>query len=259
MTDAVTPVDGAAGRDGPSINGAPTTLDGAAGSTRLSSRTVAETVRTAATQPAEIGARLLLELTVAGGPWDSAAVARRLPPGGWSTWAATGPLGQLCDQAQWDLGEGPACDALIADLVSAPDLTTDPRWPVWRTHADPLGGRAAMAARLHVSRTVGALTVYADRPGSPHPAAVEHLRTMAVHLSVLLDSADRLRNLDEAMRSRGTIGRAIGMLTERYGITPDQAFAALRRISQNDNVKIAHLAAVLTESGDLPGLHPCGG
>lgn len=258
MTDAAPPLDGLAGPGEYSfdarIRTGLHTLDGSAGNHGLSSRTIAEAVRTAATLPAQDGARLLMELTLAGAPWDSAAIARRLPHDGWGTWAGTGPLGQMCDQAQWELGEGPACDALKADLVSAADLNADQRWPGWRAAAVTLGGRAALAARLHARCTLGTLTLYADRPVMPGRAVVEHLHTMAAHLSALLDAADRLYHLDEAMRHRGTIGQAIGLLVERYGIRADQAFATLRRISQNENVKIAYLATVLLETGELPGL-----
>lgn len=258
MTDAATPLDGL-GLDRYSTDARTRTglhtLDGSPGNQGLSSRTIAEAVRTAANLPAPDGARLLMELTLAGGPWDSAAIARRLPRGRWGTWAGTGPLGQMCDQAQWELGEGPACDALKADLVSAADLSAEQRWPAWRATAEPLGGRAAVAARLHARRTLGTLTLYADRPVMPGRAGVEHLHTMAAHLSVLLGAADRLHHLDEAMRNRGTIGQAIGLLVERYGIAPDQAFGTLRRISQNENVKIAYLATVLLETGELPGLY----
>jgi hypothetical protein len=249
MTDAVTPVDGSP------IGVVRSVFDGAAGTRRPSSRTIAEAVRRAVTLPAVEGARLLIELTLAGGPWNSAAVSRRPPHGTWDTWAGAGPLGPICDRFQWELGVGPGCDALTADLVSAADLIADRRWPAWRAAIIPLGGRAAAAARLHAGRTLGAFTVFTDRPVVPDRAAVEHLRTMAAHLSALLDAADRLDHLEVAMRNRGTIGQAIGLLVERYGLATDQAFAVLRRISQNENEKIAHLAAVLMETGDLPGLH----
>lgn len=262
----VTPVDGPAGLDGCPIDGAPASVDGAPGAVDAgtgvaepSPRTIAEAVRTAVTLPASEGARLLVELALAGGPWQSAALARRPPDGRWTTWVGTGPLGQLCDQLQWQLGEGPALDALTTDLVFAPDLTADRRWPAWRTAAVPLGGRAAVAVRLQTGRTLGSLSLYADRPVVADGAAVEHLRTMAAHVSALIDAVDRLAHLEQGMRSRGAIGQAIGLLSERYGISADQAFATLRRISQSENVKIAQLATVLAETGELPPLHQRGG
>ncbi|WP_395727245.1 ANTAR domain-containing protein [Nakamurella sp.] len=255
MTDAVVPVDGAADPDGPPIEGVMRKLDGATSGNGLPAGTIAEAVRSAVTLPDEDGARLLMELTLAGGPWDSAAVACRLPSGTWGTRTGTGALGQVCDRLQWELGEGPARDALTTGLVSAHHLTADPRWPTWRTEVRALGARAAVSARLYAGRTLGTLTVYATHPVDPDRAAGDHLRTMAAHLSVLLDMVDRRRNLEQGMVNRGIVGQAIGLLVERYGIAADQAFATLRRISQSENQKMAHLATVLVQSGDLPGLH----
>jgi hypothetical protein len=255
LTTAVGPADGTSGSDGSPHVAVLTTLAGGGAAPALSARTIAEAVRTAGTRPPEDGARLLIELTLAGGPWASGALARRLPSGEWGTWVGTGPLGQICDHIQWELGEGPACDALTTDLVSAPDLTTESRWSRWRAECEPVGGRAAVAVRLHAGRTLGSLTLYADRPVIDDRGALEHLHLMAAHLSVLLDAADRLQHLNQAMLSRGTIGQAIGVLVERYGIAADQAFATLRRISQGENVKIAQLATELVETGDLPHLH----
>lgn len=72
-----------------------------------------------------------------------------------------------------------------------------------------------------------------------------HLQAMAAHLSALLDASDRLHHLEMAMRSRGAIGQAIGLLVERYGIAADQSFATLRRIFQDENVNMAQVAKVL--------------
>jgi hypothetical protein len=82
------------------------------------------------------------------------------------------------------------------------------------------------------------------------------LQVIAAHLSVLVDAADRCHHLERALITRSTIGQAIGIIAERYRISADQAFATLRRISQDENLKTADLAALLVQTGDLPGLHP---
>lgn len=254
MTEAVASVDGADGRDGGRVNGAPIP-DRAWGGPDGPTRAIAEAVRSAAVLPAPEGARRLLELTVTGGPWTSAVVAGRLPSGGWGSWTHVGSLGRDCDRRQWVLGEGPACEAVTTDLVTVPDLIAEPRWPAWRAEAGRLGGRAVVAARLHTDRTLGAMTVYADHPVDLDRAAIDQLGVMAAHVSVLLDAAQRRGHLEVAMRSRGTIGQAVGRLVERYGLPPDRAFAVLRRISQHENIKVVELATALMETGDLPGLH----
>lgn len=60
-------------------------------------------------------------------------------------------------------------------------------------------------------------------------------------------------DLTHAIRSNRTIGVAIGILVERYGITPDVAFGYLRRISQNSNQKLRDLATELVRTGRLLG------
>jgi PAS domain-containing protein len=68
---------------------------------------------------------------------------------------------------------------------------------------------------------------------------------------------DRLRDevdgLRQAMRSRAIIDQAKGMLMERYGCTPDEAFDRLARLSQHANVKLADIASALVESSLSPG------
>ncbi|TYC76273.1 SpoIIE family protein phosphatase [Streptomyces sp. CB01881] len=67
--------------------------------------------------------------------------------------------------------------------------------------------------------------------------------------AVLREAVDRLRaeadGLRRAMRSRGVIEQAKGMLTERLGCTPDEAFGHLVQLSQDTNRKLADIAAGL--------------
>ena len=53
--------------------------------------------------------------------------------------------------------------------------------------------------------------------------------------------------LREALASRDVIGQAKGMLMEREGISADQAFDILRRVSQRSNVKLRELAEQITQ------------
>ncbi|MFF2078772.1 SpoIIE family protein phosphatase [Kitasatospora sp. NPDC058162] len=67
--------------------------------------------------------------------------------------------------------------------------------------------------------------------------------------TVLREAVDRLRaeaeGLRRAMRTRGVIEQAKGMLTERLGCTPDEAFGHLVRLSQDTNRRVADIAAGL--------------
>jgi AmiR/NasT family two-component response regulator len=55
-----------------------------------------------------------------------------------------------------------------------------------------------------------------------------------------------------AITNRTVIGRAEGILMERFGLTPDQAFAVLRRVSQRRNVKLNQVAEELVRTRVTP-------
>ncbi|MEU6238764.1 ANTAR domain-containing protein, partial [Kitasatospora sp. NPDC047058] len=67
--------------------------------------------------------------------------------------------------------------------------------------------------------------------------------------TVLRQAVDRLRaeveGLRRAMRTRGVIEQAKGMLSERLGCTPDEAFGHLVQLSQDTNRRLADVAAGL--------------
>jgi ANTAR domain-containing protein len=65
-----------------------------------------------------------------------------------------------------------------------------------------------------------------------------------------LDTARKIRLFHEALARRDTIGRAKGMLTERFGMDDARAFALLRRISQERHLRLRDVADALV-SGTL--------
>nr|WP_285578411.1 ANTAR domain-containing protein [Actinoallomurus iriomotensis] len=57
--------------------------------------------------------------------------------------------------------------------------------------------------------------------------------------------------MHQAVESRTFIGQATGILMARRGLTADEAFEVLSRTSQDHNIKLARLAAVLTEAPEI--------
>ena len=49
------------------------------------------------------------------------------------------------------------------------------------------------------------------------------------------------------------IGQAQGILMERYTIDPEQAFNVLRRVSQDNNIKLIRVADELVRTRRTPG------
>ena len=54
------------------------------------------------------------------------------------------------------------------------------------------------------------------------------------------------------MDSRHIIGLAQGMLMERFDLDREQAFAVLRRYSQDRNIKLRNLAQYVVDRRGLP-------
>ena len=61
--------------------------------------------------------------------------------------------------------------------------------------------------------------------------------------------ADRQGHLERAVESHRLIGQAVGILLERHKLTPAAAFTALKRASQDRNIKIRDLAQRVIETG----------
>ena len=164
---------------------------------------------------------------------------------------------RLVDHLQLELGEGPGMDALRGefDLLVVHDLGSDGRWQTWSERiVDELGIHSCLTYRLFTDgETLGALTLYAKHPHAFSGPDVENGHAVAAHAAVALHGALEHDQLHEGMRTRRTIGEAIGLLRGRYGLTSDQAFAVLKRLSSHRNVKLAFIAEHVVDNGDVPG------
>jgi hypothetical protein len=170
------------------------------------------------------------------------------------TLAATGPALRRVDELQLRLREGPCYGALRKhETLVSDDLSVDPRWPRWGPGVvDELGLRSAVSLRLFATRDVPcALSLYAASERAFGPDAVVRAQALAAQASVGLAATFKESQLHRALETRTVIGQATGILIERFGLTPDQAFALMRRVSQNLNIKVHALAEHLVETGVL--------
>ncbi|NMO93090.1 GAF and ANTAR domain-containing protein [Actinomycetospora sp. TBRC 11914] len=163
-------------------------------------------------------------------------------------------IGRL-DDTQSELGEGPCLSAIEdppeSGLVVAQDLGGDDahRWPKFSAAAVEMGFRGLMSTQLTTEGGMrGALNLYAREPH----AFDEHSRTLAglfgVQAALLLYGASQARHLQRAVDSRDLIGRAKGILAERFGVDDDTAFQMLVKSSQDTNMKLTAVAQWLTEN-----------
>jgi AmiR/NasT family two-component response regulator len=59
---------------------------------------------------------------------------------------------------------------------------------------------------------------------------------------VALVAAGEIDNLQRALSGRTVIGQATGLLMTEYALTDDEAFELLRRLSMDENIKLAEVA-----------------
>jgi transcriptional regulator with GAF, ATPase, and Fis domain len=171
------------------------------------------------------------------------------------TMAATSDPVRRAVDLQIELGEGPCLDTVPGSAtVISPDVARDPRWPVWGRRArDEVGIVSVMSFLLYTERRdYGALQLYGSSPDAFDTDDCAVAEALAAHLAVAMAAGREIENRDRAMASRTVIGQAEGILMERLGISADQAFDYLRRVSSQTNRKLAAIAAELVQTRRLP-------
>ncbi|MFY1621227.1 GAF and ANTAR domain-containing protein [Micromonospora sp. WMMD736] len=168
--------------------------------------------------------------------------------------AATHHWPILLDEIQQRHREGPCLTAAWEEkTVHVADLTRDERFPLYARDVlaqTPI--RTIMAFQLFIAgETMGALNVYAETPNAFGPESREIGLIFAAHSSVAWNAARRDEQFKRALASRDAIGQAKGILMERYGVDAVQAFALLRKLSQDANTPLVRVASDLIE-GTLP-------
>jgi hypothetical protein len=152
------------------------------------------------------------------------------------------------DAAQYDLREGPCYDAAVdVAYVSSPNLAADEKFPRYGPLAVRAGVRAQAGIRLFETPSPsaqGALNLYSREVGSFTDMGLVG-QLFAHQAAVALDYAREIEDLQEALRTRQLIGRAVGIVMERYRLAEERAFAFLARVSQTRNVKLRLVAEEL--------------
>lgn len=169
------------------------------------------------------------------------------------TEAATGDLVHQLDDLQYSLGEGPCVETLReAQVVSAPRIRDDHRWPRYVPRAVALGLRSQLAVRLYLDETgaMGGLNLYSTTSDDVDPDTEDVADLFATHAAIALGHARERETLNQALQSRTTIGQAIGILMERYSMNDDRAFAFLVRASSHSNLKLRDIAQELVDQAN---------
>lgn len=171
------------------------------------------------------------------------------------TLAATSEKVRWADALQYELDDGPYLESIWQhQRLSSPDIARDDRWPTWGARVAQTGMRSLLAFQLFTHRDgLRALNLYSARTHGFTGEDLEEASALATHVAVALSTALEVHNLHAAVSSRTAIGRAEGILMERFELTPAQAFAVLRRVSQDTNSKLHDVADQLVRTRKTPG------
>jgi GAF domain-containing protein len=161
---------------------------------------------------------------------------------------------------------GPIMEALrYGEPRRLPDVSEDQRWPQFAARLVALGLRSALVLPIASrSEPAAALTLYSRQPNQFVDTSYDVVLVFALHAGVVFDNAALYQDsqalvtqLRDALRTRSTIGQAQGLLMHRYGYQSDQAFEALRKVSQNHNVKLRQIAQDLVAAHGERRLEQC--
>nr|WP_314141556.1 GAF and ANTAR domain-containing protein [uncultured Rhodococcus sp.] len=169
------------------------------------------------------------------------------------TVAASDDIARVVDDIERATGEGPCLDAITSEAAQLEsDFRTPTQWPAMaRGVLNRTPVRGAMGFRLKVDdRKVGALNLFTDKPGvfdaDSASKAIILTAFTAVAVAAVMNGQEA-STLRDGLESNREIGKAIGLIMALHDVSGDEAFALLRKSSQDLNVKIADLAATVVD------------
>jgi GAF domain-containing protein len=183
-----------------------------------------------------------------------AGVALATPGGGAEVGAVTDPVVAALYTTQIEAGQGPMLTAMTSGTpVYIADVDREDRWPHWRAEVTAAKIRSVLHVPMKAGdKVIGVLSLYTLHPDafSADDEAVAHI--LARHASVAVATARQEANLAQAVDARKLVGQAMGILMERFDLDSNQAFAVLRRYSQDTNTKLRDVAQQLIDTRKLP-------
>lgn len=158
---------------------------------------------------------------------------------------------------------GPLHDVLTyREPHQIPDTAAHDRWPAFTTAALAAGYRSCLLLPLPARGEPAAFTLMSTAPNGFGETTYDVVLLFTLHAGVVFDNAQLYHDshsligqLQTALDTRATIGRAQGILMNRYDIGSNIAFQVMVRGSQTANVKLRDLAGDIVEyqeKGDLP-------
>jgi GAF domain-containing protein len=190
---------------------------------------------------------------------DIAAVSLVRERGVIETLGATGPEAEEIDRLQYATGEGPCVSSIESHATfRMDDVRTEERWPRFAEAAAGRGVGSMLSLVVELSdRALAALNLYGRLPGAFDDRDVELATVLASQAAVTLANAQtherdlaKSAQLEEALQTRTVISQAVGILMERQGLTAEEAFDSIRRLSRHINVKVRELATDIVSDSE---------
>src|SRR5437763_2666373 len=164
---------------------------------------------------------------------------------------------RLLELFQLQNDDGPCLDCYHAgEPVAHPDLThAHDRWPQFAPAATQAGFRTVHALPLRLrAHIIGAFNLFHTNPHQLHSSVTRIGLAMADVATIGLIQERSLRHhetlidqLQTALNSRILVEHAKGVLAERRGINPNQAFTLLRDYARRHHHRLTELAAAVVE------------
>ncbi|MFD0485331.1 GAF and ANTAR domain-containing protein [Kineococcus sp. GCM10028916] len=186
--------------------------------------------------------------------------------------AADSRTAQLADGLQSRAGEGPGVDAFAHGVpVLVQHVGQDHRWPRLSVLSGALPVRAGLSVPITVNavpngtlngEVIGVLSYHGAQPGAFDSADDLDLGlTVTAAAATVLGARaqvealqQEVQNLRTAMTSRASIEQAKGMVAAWLSCGLEEAFEVMSRLSQDRNVKLRDLAALLVRDPLSTGL-----
>lgn len=171
-----------------------------------------------------------------------------------TTQAASDDVARLMDRLESEARQGPCLDSILGESVQRDDdIAVATAWPVLAKltlERTPVRGMVGYQL-INGADGRAALNVFSDTPGALTQESADIGAMLAAFTSVSLTAVEAratAATLRQGLVSNREIGKAIGLLMAAHDVDDAEAFEILRATSNSTNVRLAELAARITQS-----------
>jgi GAF domain-containing protein len=167
------------------------------------------------------------------------------------TLAATAPVVEVVDGAQYELDEGPCLTAWRERrIVRVDDLSTERRWPRWTAFASAAGiGSCLSAPLISGDHAIGTVKLYASQPDAFDDHAEGLVWLYAAQAALLVEELMAYRRagevtatLRDALRRRDVLNQAKGVVMAQQGGTEKTALGMILETAARDGASAHEVA-----------------